>query len=182
MRYKEILPFLFIFIFSFIYSLLVDFSLYSIFFFIVVSILLYLAYYDLLKMEVHNILSLSLLLGLCLINLYFFYTNGFAFEQMLGKYIFSPLNNLQGGILLGIIFQLIVLVSKEKALGQGDVRIALIVGLLVGFNNIIPWLYITVFSAIIYSVFWGIKVHKFRGLKIPFVPFMILGVLITVLL
>ncbi len=164
-----------------IVSLLLDFSLFTIPFFIVIFVLLYLAYYDFFKMEVHNVLSLSLLLTLCFLNLCFFFIEGSGYEITLGRYIFSPLNNLQGGIFLGAIFQLIVLISKEKALGQGDVRIAIIVGLILGSSNLVLWLYITIFTALAYSLLLWIRKKKFWGLKIPFVPFMILGVLLTLL-
>lgn len=84
-------------------------------------------------------------------------------------------------LILGTLFQLIVLISKEKALGQGDVRIAIIVGLLIGLNNLIYWAYITVFSALIYGLIVAYKKRKFKGLRIPFVPFMTLGCMIVLL-
>lgn len=87
-----------------------------------------------------------------------------------------------GAIILGTLFQLIVLLSKEKALGQGDVRIALITGLSIGVSNLILWSYITVFSSLIYGIYIAIQKKKFRGLKIPFVPFMVLGVIVTLLI
>lgn len=92
--------------------------------------------------------------------------------------MYIPFENLLAALILGSVSQLIVMVTKERALGQGDVRIGIIVGLIIGISNIIVWLYITVFSALVYSLYIGIKRGKFKGLKIPFVPFMILGVLI----
>ncbi len=129
----------------------------------------YLAYYDYKKMEVQPTLSLALIIVLGIVNiLAFFFWKDTEFGY----------NNLLGGITLGVIFQLIVLLTKERGLGQGDVRIAIISGLLVGFDGLIPWLYITIFSSLLYGIIIAIKRRKFRGLKIPFVPFMVFGVVL----
>ena len=87
-----------------------------------------------------------------------------------------------GALILGSIFQLIVLMSKEKALGQGDVRVAIITGLLIGYTNILTWLYITIFTALIYGLILAYKKKKFKDLRIPFVPFMALGNILILLL
>ena len=150
---------------------------------IVSGVLICLAKYDLKHMEVHNVSSLSLLLFLFAFNIILFLVLGSEFEYILGNnFVYSPYNNFLGALLLGSIFQLIVLVSKEKALGQGDVRIALITGLLIGYSNLMFWSYITVFSAIAYALFIGKKKGKLKGLHIPFVPFMILGILTVILI
>lgn len=101
--------------------------------------------------------------------------------EIVNGYTYLPLLNFYAAIILGSIFLLIVLISKEKALGQGDVRIAIIVGLLIGYNNILVWVYITVFSALFYSLIVLKEKKKIKGTHIPFVPFMILGVLIVLL-
>ncbi|HHX99577.1 TPA: hypothetical protein GX533_02800 [Candidatus Dojkabacteria bacterium] len=132
----------------------------------------YLAYYDYKKMEVQPTLSLALIIVLGIVNIlafFFWKDNEFGY------------NNLLGGITLGVIFQLIVLLTKERGLGQGDVRIAIISGLLVGFDGLTPWLYITIFSSLLYGIIIAIKRRKFRGLKIPFVPFMVFGVVILII-
>lgn len=146
------------------------------------GVLICLAKYDFKHMEVHNISSMVLLLSLFLFNIFIFLIFGADFEYEIGKnFIFSPYNNFLGALLLGSIFQLIVLVSKEKALGQGDVRIALITGLLIGYSNLLLWSYITLFSSILYALYIGKKEGKLKGLRIPFVPFMILGILLVIL-
>lgn len=150
---------------------------------IVVTALIFLSYFDLKKMEVHNIVSMSLLLSLFIINILLFLFKGSDYSLVIGNsFIFSPYQNFLGALLLGLIFQSIVLISKEKALGQGDVRIAMVVGLIIGYSNLLMWLYITIFSALFYSLYLGIRTGKFKGLHIPFVPFMILGVLVIFLI
>jgi len=147
------------------------------------GVLLCLAKYDFKHMEVHNVSSMALLLFIFVFNIILFLLLGSEYEYMIGNsFVFSPYNNFLGALLLGSIFQLIVLVSREKALGQGDVRIALITGLLIGYSNLMLWSYITVFSSIAYALFIGKKKGKLKGLHIPFVPFMILGILTVILI
>ncbi len=87
---------------------------------------------------------------------------------------------LLGGGFLGLIFLSYLLLTKEKALGMGDVYLFMLMGLLVGLQNIFLSLAIMAFSALLYSV---IK-HKnlcFKQ-KIPLVPFITLGIFSTILI
>jgi len=148
---------------------------------ILFSALSFLVYFDLKKMEVHRSVSFFLMSILLVINILLFLLIKDEI-QITSTWIYSPYQNILGAIALGAIFQLIVLLTKEKALGQGDVRISIIVGLLIGFNNLLSWGYIAIFTSLIYGLLYAIiKKKKVKGLKIPFVPFMLLGV-ITILL
>ncbi|HCC67927.1 TPA: hypothetical protein DEP90_01780 [Patescibacteria group bacterium] len=150
---------------------------------ILIGSLFYLAYFDLKEMSVHNIISLILMLFLFLLNLSIYFTKGSEYSILIGNnFVFSPYQNFLSTIILGSISQLIVLVTKEKALGLGDVRIAIICGLLIGYQNLFLWTNITVFSALFYGLILVIKKKRFKGIKIPFVPFMVLGVIIILLL
>lgn len=140
---------------------------------IIFGILGYIAYKDFKTMEVDNVTSLILMLSLIVITVILFFIPSYkdwAFQKLLGA------------IILGSVFQLIVLLTKEKGLGQGDVRLAIISGILVGMDNLILWLYVTIFSALIYGLFLAKKKKKFKGLKIPFVPFMVLGMVVILLI
>ena len=134
-------------------------------------------------MEIDNWVSLSLLLFLLAINLllHFFLAPevGLVVSE---KFSYIPYHNFYTALVLGLPFFLTVLISKEKALGSGDIRIALISGFLIGSNNIRTWLYITVFCALTYGLILGYKKKKFKGLKIPFAPFMILGTVVSLLM
>ena len=140
---------------------------------IIFGVLGYIAYKDFKTMEIDNLTSLVLMLFLIVITVILFFIPDYkdwAFQKLLGA------------IILGSVFQLIVLLTKEKGLGQGDVRLAIISGILVGMDNLILWLYVTIFSALIYGLFLAKKKKKFKGLKIPFVPFMVLGIIITLVM
>ena len=140
---------------------------------IIFGVLGYIAYKDFKTMEIDNLTSLVLMLFFfffTVILFFIFFFNDGAFQKLLGA------------IILGSVFQLIVLLTKEKGLGQGDVRLAIISGILVGMDNLILWLYVTIFSALIYGLFLAKKKKKFKGLKIPFVPFMVLGMVVILLI
>lgn len=131
-------------------------------------------------MEVHNAISMALLLFLSLINIFLFFSKSEL--QFSSSWIYVAYDNLLGALILGSLSQLIVLISKEKALGQGDVRMLLITGLLIGKNNLIVWGYLTVFSALAYGLTIAIKKKKFKNVKIPLLPFIVFSILITLLL
>lgn len=159
-------------------SLLTLFSLLWVF-----VLLFFLAWKDFESMEVDQKVSLFLIVFLLLLNVSLFFLKGSSWGlEITEKFFYFPYENLIGAVILGLIFQLIVLLTKEKGLGQGDVRIAIICGLLIGSSNLILWLYITVFTALIFGLILAYKKRKFKGLKIPFVPFMVLGSIVTILL
>ena len=145
-------------------------------------ILAFLAYYDFKKLEVHNTISLVLMVIFVALNSSLFLIYGSELEiEILNNWTYSPYQNIIGTLTLGSIFQLIVLITKEKALGQGDVRIAIITGMIIGFNNLMFWGYITIFTALIYGFFLSYKKKRFKNLKLPLVPFMVLGILLMIL-
>lgn len=144
--------------------------------------LIFLAYKDFKTFEVDYYTSLILLILFSLFNTSLFIVKGSEFGiSLTEKWTYIPYQNLLGAVALGAVFQLLVLLTKEKGLGQGDVRIAIICGLILGFNNLIPWLYITIFTALGYGIAIAIKRKKFKGTKVPFLPFMILGIVGTVI-
>lgn len=146
---------------------------------IIFSSLVFLAYIDLKKMEVHNLTSLILLFFLSVLNIVLFLIKRDITLANGWQYI--AYDNIFAALILGSISQLIVLISKEKALGQGDVRMLLIAGLLVGKTNLMIWGYLTVFSALAYGVVIGIRKKKFKNVKIPLLPFIVLSIIITLL-
>jgi|GEM_PF-921863 len=150
---------------------------------LIFTLLLFLALKDFKTMEVDQKVSLYLIITLLLLNVSFFLVKGSTWGlEVTRNYFYLPYENLIGAIILGLIFQLIVVITKEKGLGQGDVRIAIICGLLIGSSNLILWLYITIFTALIYGLILAYKKKRFKGLKIPFVPFMVLGIIVVLLL
>lgn len=146
-------------------------------------VLTFLAYYDFKKLEVHNTLSFLLMIILVVINISLFLIYGSDIEiEILNNWKYIPYQNIIGTLTLGSIFQLLVLITKEKGLGQGDVRMAIITGMLIGFNHLLYWGYIAIFTALIYGFFLSYKKKRFKNLKIPLVPFMVLGIVVIILI
>ncbi len=87
---------------------------------------------------------------------------------------------LLGGLVLGVPFLACVLLTKEKALGMGDVYLFILMGILVGLENIYLSLSIMVFTALTFSLFKYKKLSLKQ--KIPLVPFITLGIFLSVLL
>ncbi|NLE30916.1 hypothetical protein GX618_01410 [Candidatus Dojkabacteria bacterium] len=146
---------------------------------IIFSSLVFLAYIDLKIMEVHNLTSLILFFFLSVLNIVLFLIKRDITLANGWQYI--AYDNIFAALILGSISQLIVLISKEKALGQGDVRMLLIAGLLVGKTNLMIWGYLTVFSALAYGVVIGLRKKKFKNVKIPLLPFIVLSIIIILL-
>jgi len=76
----------------------------------------------------------------------------------------------------GLFFLLLFLITKGKGMGLGDVKFACLMGLILGFPNIVISLYIAFLTGAIIGValiIW--KRRKMPGATIPFGPFLVLG-------
>lgn len=85
------------------------------------------------------------------------------------------------GAIPAVIFLLASKLSKEKIMGAGDAEIALAMGLLLGWPNIV----LAYYSAFFVGAIWGsyLLITKKAKLKseVPFGPFLILGVFFSLL-
>lgn len=89
-------------------------------------------------------------------------------------------SNLLGGLLIGLIFWIIIKVTKEKGLGLGDLDIVMIIGFSLGFPLVLAAFYYTLISATVFGIALSIYLKKFHGLIIPFVPFLSLGYFLVI--
>jgi prepilin signal peptidase PulO-like enzyme (type II secretory pathway) len=76
-------------------------------------------------------------------------------------------------------FFLLWLISKGKWMGFGDVKLAVLLGLILGFPNILAALFSAFFIGSVVSIFLMAK--KIKGMKseVPFAPFLIAGTFIA---
>ncbi len=146
------------------------FSLEFFFYAIVFSILIVIAFIDLEHMIIPDVLIILIL--------------GFSMIYKLLLYILyskSPdlLNSMGGLILSGLLFVLIILVSRG-GMGGGDVTLIGSFGFILGIKNIFLTTFLSFILGAIISVF--LLITKIKGKKdpIPFGPFIILGFFITV--
>lgn len=101
--------------------------------------------------------------------------------------IFSPsqtpwLNHLLGAVFGGLFFLLLVALSRGRGMGMGDVKLAVVSGLVLGS----PDIGLAIVLAFILGGAWG-AILLFAGKKtlhdkIPFAPIFILGMVLTIFL
>lgn len=92
------------------------------------------------------------------------------------------LNHSISGLIAGLFFLLIFLVTRGKGMGFGDVVYAVFMGLLLGFPYILAGLYITFISgAIISLILVALKKKKLHGGTVPFGPFLVSGTFIMLI-
>ncbi len=91
----------------------------------------------------------------------------------------TVLNNLYAAFGAAIFFLAIVLVSRGKWMGLGDVKLAFFMGLLLGFPNILVALFLAFLIGAIIGV--GLILAKRKHLKseLPFGPFLVTGTFIA---
>lgn len=87
---------------------------------------------------------------------------------------------LLASIIASGFFLLIFLVSRGKWIGFGDVKLAILLGLLLGF----PAVLIGLFLAFLFGAIIGLSLMIFKGIKlkneVPFAPFLIAGTFVTI--
>ncbi len=76
-------------------------------------------------------------------------------------------------------FLIIFLVSRGKWMGFGDVKLAFLMGLLLGFPNIIVALFFAFLIGAMAGIFLVITKTKKLKSEVPFGPFLVLGVFIA---
>lgn len=94
-----------------------------------------------------------------------------AFSHQLSALI----NPLLGGLVGGGFIGLLVLITRGKGMGVGDIKLAFLIGLVLGF----PVVILALFLAFAIGAIWAIillisKVKKIKD-ALPFAPFLIIG-------
>lgn len=79
------------------------------------------------------------------------------------------------GFLSSLAFYFLLFISKGKWMGGGDVKFIFLIGLLVGFPEILVALFLSfVIGALVGIVLMAVNMKKFKD-EVPFAPFLILG-------
>ena len=87
----------------------------------------------------------------------------------------SLINPLISAFSASLFFLIIVLVSKGKWMGTGDIWLAFLMGLVLGWPNILVALMLAFFIGAIIGVALIILGRKSMKSEIPFGPFLVLG-------
>ena len=130
--------------------------------------------FDIKSKRIPNLLVLIMMLGWLLIIVPSLFINTENGIKMLANSIF-------GLLLAGGLFLLVYFVSR-KGLGGGDVKFMAAVGLYLGFSDVLPTiLYGTVLAAVTGLILILLKKIDRKG-KMPLVPFLFVGIMITLLI
>ncbi|MCL2424915.1 MAG: A24 family peptidase [Oscillospiraceae bacterium] len=129
--------------------------------------------FDIKTKRIPNLLVLIMMLGWLLIIVPTLFINTEHGIRLLADSIF-------GLLLAGGLFLLVYFVSR-KGLGGGDVKFMAAVGLYLGFAEVLPTiLYGTILAAITGLILILLKKIDRKG-KMPLVPFLFVGIMITLL-
>ncbi len=162
----EFLTGILFFVFSFYflpYGWLQLFFLLIIVSFLVVIFMIDLRHLLILDSVIYPLILITLIYSL-IFNLYFDSLNSF-------------LLSLASGFFAALPFLLIVLVSRGKWMGAGDIKLAFFIGLFLGYPAILVALFLAFFIGAIIGLGLIIIGKKELGSEVPFAPFLIFGTL-----
>lgn len=87
-----------------------------------------------------------------------------------------------GALVAGGLFGGLILVTKGKGMGVGDFIFALLMGILLGFPQVLVGLYIAFLTGAVISLILVVaKKKNLKGGSVPFVPFLIFATVLTLL-
>lgn len=142
-----------------------------------VSALLAILVYDFLYMEIPGLVLWPALAWTIAFNLYFDWE-----KTNLGNDVFSiaTYSGTLAAFAAFMFFFILVSVSKEKWMGIGDAYLAILLGFITGWPQILLAMFLAFFIGSIYGIILIISKKKTMKSQIPFAPFLVLGTLITI--
>ena len=162
---------LFLLIFNFQFSIFNEFSIFNflklIYYWTIACFLIVVFVYDL----KHYIIPDQIVYPAILVSGIWYFISGIF--DIYTKY--EILNTIYSAFGAALFFLLIVLISRGKWMGVGDVKLAFLMGLILGFPNIL----VAIFSAFFIGAIIGIGLmlagRKTMKSEIPFGPFLVTG-------
>lgn len=95
-------------------------------------------------------------------------------------YLSEPLiGSVLSGIVIGMFFLLLVLITRGRGMGGGDIKLGAFIGIALGFPNSIFAMMLSFITGAAFSIILILLGKKHFGQTIPFGPFLVLGSLIT---
>jgi len=82
---------------------------------------------------------------------------------------------IAAGFLIGLFFTGLIIITRGKGMGGGDVKLGAFMGIILGFPQALLALMLAFFTGAIFSLFLIILGKKSFGQSIPFGPFLVLG-------
>jgi len=147
---------------------------------IVFMLLIFLSYYDWVTMEIPFLPTFTCV-AIALAGCFAVLLSGQNYIELWQNNFFSAPSSILAGIIAGTFIGIIVLLTKERGMGKGDIYLAVIMGLMLGIPKIFIAFYIAVFSATAVGLIKAYRKKKLKGLRMPFVPFISLAIISTTL-
>lgn len=92
------------------------------------------------------------------------------------------LHSLYGGLILGGFLALLVIISREKWMGAGDIKLGFVLGMICGWPGVLVGGFAAfTLGSIVGLILIALKEKKMRD-QVPFAPFLISGMFIAVFL
>ncbi|MFA5933340.1 MAG: prepilin peptidase [Microgenomates group bacterium] len=129
------------------------------------------------------------------LNSYFLYTS--LKVDLIGKYFLPPYSNyiwtliyriwqpalyaVSAGIIASLFFVFLIIITKGKGMGWGDVKFVLFLGIALGFPNAIIGLFLAFLIGALFSIALLLFRKKHFGQTIPFGPFLSVGAYIALI-
>lgn len=117
--------------------------------------------------------------------------------NQIGKYLLPPystyftdhlfriwqpfLGSVLSAIVAALFFVLLIVITRGRGMGWGDVKFVLFIGLIVGFPNAIVAIFLAFLSGAVFSVGLILLRKKHFGQTIPFGPFLSIGAFLALL-
>lgn len=92
----------------------------------------------------------------------------------------SPTPFLLSGLIAGLFFLLLFFITKGKGMGFGDVKLAFLMGLFLGFPKILMALFLAFLTGAMVGVILILQKKKKLKSQIAFGPFLILGTVLAI--
>ena len=136
--------------------------------FLVSSFLIIIFVYDLKHYIIHDKVIYPAILVSCI----WYLISSIFFSSHTKYYI---LNTIYSAFGAAFFFLAIVLLTREKGMGMGDVKLAFFMGLLLGFPNILVALFLSFFLGAVIGIILIITGKKTFKSEVPFGPFLVTG-------
>jgi leader peptidase (prepilin peptidase) / N-methyltransferase len=143
------------------------------------SLLLVVFVYDLKFMEIPMIM---IWIGTLWSVLYFLLADWMFFNPALGILSSRLFSGILAGIIAFLFFFILSSVSKEKWMGMGDAYLAFLAGLIVGWPTILIVLMLAFATGAVVGMALIYLKKKTMKSQVPFAPFIVLGVFLTVII
>lgn len=113
--------------------------------------------------------------------LYYLFSDWLAFNAAFGIWNLATFSGMVGGFLAFLFFFILVSVSRERWMGMGDAYLAFLAGFVMGFPAMVFTLVLAFFLGSVYSLIVLALKKKTLKSQIPFAPFLVSSIIITVI-